>query len=179
MFELVPLSIPGAFLIKGKVISDSRGDFHKKVHREFFEDNGLEWSFAEQFYSVSHKDVIRGLHFQKPPFEHVKLVYCTGGSAVDVLLDLRKNTPTYGKTAHVNLKAGDGQTVYVPKGVAHGFHSLQDQTVIHYSVSVSHEPSADEGVLWSSIPFDWSVKKPILSSRDEKFPSFKDFKSPF
>ncbi len=179
MFELKSLPIPGAYLIQGKVLSDHRGDFHKKVHREFFEQNGLEWSFAEQFYSVSHRDVIRGMHFQRPPFDHVKLIYCTRGSAIDVLLDLRKSSPTFGQCVDVRLNAGDGQSIYIPKGIAHGFHSLQNETTIQYSVSTAHEPSCDDGVFWNSIPYDWGILNPALSTRDEKFPAFKDLKSPF
>lgn len=179
MFELIPLPIEGAFVIQGPVLRDNRGAFHKKVQAEFFQTHGLEWAFAEQFYSVSHKDVVRGMHYQRPPYDHVKLIYCTAGSAVDVLLDIRGASKTYGLCADVKLSAGDGRSIYIPKGIAHGFHALEDETTIQYSVSVSHQPSADEGVLWNSIPYDWGLPNPVLSKRDESFPKFKDFKSPF
>ncbi len=158
---------------------DDRGDFHKTVYAPFFEQHGLCWSFAEQFYSVSKKDVIRGLHFQKPPYDHVKLIHCSAGRAVDVLLDLRPQSSTYGQCTDVKIEAHDGRSIYIPKGIAHGFHALADNTTIHYSVSTSYEPSADQGILWNSIPYDWGVMNPILSNRDETFPKLKDFKSPF
>lgn len=179
MFELQALPIPGAFLIQGKVMRDSRGAFQKTVHREFFESHGLEWAFAEQFYSVSNKDVLRGMHFQAPPHDHVKLIYCTRGSAVDVLLDLRQGSPSFGKCADVKLSAGDGRTIYVPKGVAHGFRSFEDETTIQYCVSTIHEPSFDKGIRWDSIAYDWKIGKPVLSERDQALPAFADFKSPF
>ena len=79
----------------------------------------------------------------------------------------------------MKLEAGDGRSIYIPKGIAHGFHSLQDNTTIQYSVSASYHPAADEGVLWNSIPYDWGILNPVLSKRDESFPKFKEFKSPF
>ena len=179
MFELKPLSLPGTFLIQGKVMSDDRGSFHKKVHAGFFEKNGLEWSFPEQFYSVSMKDVVRGMHFQAPPHDHVKLIYCTRGKAKDVLLDLRKGSPTYGKCTDANLNANDGQTIYVPKGIAHGFHSLEDYTTVHYCVSTTYAPESDLGIRWDTIPYDWKIASPQVSPRDQSMPNFKNFESPF
>jgi len=179
MFELTPLSLHGAFCIQGQSRLDDRGDFFKVVHRDFFEKHGLEWSFSEQFYTTSHKNVLRGMHFQAPPHDHVKLIYCTHGSALDVLLDLREDSPTFGQCTDANLKAGDGQSIYVPKGIAHGFLSLQDHTTIQYAVTTVHQPSSDKGILWSSIPYKWPSTAPLLSARDRALPDFKEFRSPF
>ncbi len=179
MFKLKPLAISGAFTIHGKVMPDERGFFCKTMHEGFFRDNGLEWQFAEQYYSVSHKNVVRGLHFQKPPFEHAKLVYCVSGSAVDVIVDLRKKAPTYGKCASVELNGKDAISVYVPKGVAHGFLAKEDETAMVYAVTSVYNSEADSGILWNSIDFDWCVKSPTLSARDTSFPAFNNFVSPF
>lgn len=179
MFEIIPLPLQGAFRIQTQPRTDERGDFQKIIHRDFFESHGLEWSFAEQFYSTSHKNVLRGMHFQAPPDDHVKLIYCTRGSAVDVLMDLRTNSSTFGQCIDAKLKAGDGQSIYVPKGVAHGFLSLEDHTIIQYCVTTVHQPSSDKGILWNTIPYDWNVEAPVLSARDRALPSFADFVSPF
>jgi dTDP-4-dehydrorhamnose 3,5-epimerase len=171
--------LPSAFLIQGRPWRDHRGTFQKTVHREFFEKHGLEWSFAEQFFTTSGKDVVRGMHFQAPPHDHVKLIYCTHGSATDVLLDLREGSSTYGKCAEVSLNAGDGKTIYIPKGIAHGFRSLEKDTTIQYCVSTSHQPEADKGIRWDSIPYDWKIAEPVLSERDRALPAFAEFKTPF
>jgi dTDP-4-dehydrorhamnose 3,5-epimerase len=179
MFEFIPLSIPGAFEIRGKTAVDDRGTFRKTVHKETFEKHGLNWRFTEQYYSASQRDVIRGLHLQTPPFEHEKLVFCARGRAVDVLLDVRKSSPMFGKFLTLELNQDTHTMVYVPKGVAHGFKSLAEGTTLFYAVTSSHEPSADTGVRWDSFGYDWGIDKPILSARDQALPEFKDFKSPF
>jgi dTDP-4-dehydrorhamnose 3,5-epimerase len=179
MFEVKTLPLNGALVLQGRNVLDARGEFHKTVHQGFFEEHRLEWRFAEQFYTVSRKDVVRGMHFQIPPHDHVKLVYCVSGRATDVLLDLRENSKTYGQCAAVSLSGGDGQLIYIPKGFAHGFRSLEDNTTIVYCVSTVHKSSADKGVAWNSIPYDWGIHSPLLSQRDCTFPSLKNIGSPF
>jgi dTDP-4-dehydrorhamnose 3,5-epimerase len=179
MFEIKQLDLEGAWEIKSPIFKDDRGSFVKTVHKEFFSDHGLEWNFQEQFFTVSKKNVLRGMHFQTPPFDHVKLVRCLEGEALDVLLDLRVKSKTYGQTVSVLLNAEKANSVYVPRGFAHGFLSLKDKTLMTYSVSTTHEPKADSGVLWSSIDFAWNVENPIQSPRDQSFQSFKEFSSPF
>lgn len=179
MFEFKPLTIPGAFEIIGKTAVDDRGTFRKTVHAETFEKNGLNWRFKEQYYSSSQKDVIRGMHFQTPPFDHEKLVYCARGRALDVLLDVRKGSPMFGRFITLDLSQEVHSMVYIPRGVAHGFKSLVEGSTLFYAVTASHEPSADSGIRWDSFGFDWDVKNPILSVRDQKLPAFKDFLSPF
>jgi dTDP-4-dehydrorhamnose 3,5-epimerase len=167
MFEVQELSLHGAFLIRGPGSKDQRGAFQKTVHKEFFEQHGLEWSFAEQFYSTSNKNVIRGMHYQIPPHDHVKLIYCVSGEATDVLMDLRAKSPTYGKCIDVRLSGGDGKIIYIPKGLAHGFLATADNTILMYSVGSIHEPAADQGIHWQSIPYDWKNENPIVSARDQ------------
>ena len=179
MFEFKPLAIPGAFEILGKTAVDDRGTFRKTVHAETFEKNGLNWRFTEQYYSSSQKDVIRGMHFQTPPHDHEKMVYCARGRALDVLLDLRKSSAMFGKFITIELTQDVHSMVYIPRGVAHGFKSLAEGSTLFYAVTASYEPSADSGVRWNSFGFDWGVKNPILSVRDQALPEFKDFNSPF
>jgi dTDP-4-dehydrorhamnose 3,5-epimerase len=179
MIELKALEVPGAYLLKAKIFRDDRGEFHKTFHRPTFDTLTLKSDFVEQFYTRSAKDVIRGMHYQRPPHDHIKLIYCTEGHAIDVLLDLRQGSPMFGKCLEVELQGGDGLSIYIPEGVAHGFRSLEDNTTIVYSVTTVHEPSSDEGVLWNSIPFDWGIKSPKISDRDRKLIPLAQLKSPF
>ena len=118
------------------------------------------------------------MHFQVPPFGHSKLVYCTAGAILDVALDLRKNSPTFLKHISLKLSADQANMIYLPEGLAHGFLSLEDATVI-YNVSTVYKPEADLGILWSSIGMDWPDTQPKLSERDESFQSLEEFESPF
>lgn len=179
MIELKALEIPGSYLLNAKVFRDERGEFHKTIHRPTFDTLTLKSDFVEQFYTKSGKDVIRGMHFQRPPHDHTKLIYCTEGRALDILLDLRQGSPMFGKCVEIELTGGNGKSIYIPEGVAHGFRSMEDNTTIVYSVTAVHEPSADEGVLWNSIPYDWGIKNPKLSARDQKLPALNQFKTPF
>lgn len=179
MFELEPLKIPGAFVIRGKVFTDDRGSFCKTFHREFFKSHGLEWDFAEQYYSQSKKNVVRGLHFQSPPYDHAKIVHCISGSSLDVLVDLRDYSPAYGSHVYVDLDSKESISVYAPPGLAHGFLSKADNTIMMYSVTSTHSPAHDSGILWNSIDFDWGIENPILSSRDQSFAPLKNFRTPF
>lgn len=179
MFEITELGIHGAYLIRGPKFEDQRGTFVKSVHQATFEKFSLEWRFPEQFYSVSKRNVLRGMHFQIPPFDQVKLVYCVSGKALDVILDLRKESPTFGKCESIELEGGDGQSVYIPRGLAHGFLSRADDTIVMYSVTSMHEAQHDRGVHWQSISFDWGITQPIVSPRDQTMPALKDLKTPF
>jgi dTDP-4-dehydrorhamnose 3,5-epimerase len=179
MFELTPLKLGGAFIVRGKLIHDERGFFCKTLHRDFFAKHGLEWKFAEQYYSQSQENVIRGLHFQSPPFEHTKLVHCVAGSSLDVLVDLRKNSPTFGAHVSVELDAQRPVSVYAPPGLAHGFLAKSQNTIMMYSVTSTYNREYDGGILWNSVDFDWGIEAPILSERDRSFVPFNDFVTPF
>lgn len=167
-----------------KVFRDARGVFVKPFHEGLFRELGLETDFKEDFYSVSAKGVLRGLHFQTPPEDHSKLVYCSRGSVLDVALDLRVGSPSYGETFSIELNDTNGKAVFIPKGFAHGFVALTDDATVHYKVSTVHAPANDSGILFSSIGFDWSkalgsLKTPTVSERDRGFQKLADFKSPF
>ena len=179
MFDIAYTELPGLLQLKLKVLGDPRGKFVKTFHKSSFVKLGLETNFKEQYYSVSQKDVIRGMHFQTPPEDHVKIVYCISGAAFDVVLDLRIGSPTYGKVATFELSESVGNMLYIPKGFAHGFCSTTSSATLMYQTSTEYNPACDAGILWSSIPVKWPVSAPILSPRDAGFNSLADFLSPF
>lgn len=162
-----------------KAFSDARGKFVKVFHEQGFRDLGLHTDFAEEYYSVSHRNVIRGLHFQTPPHDHVKLVYCVQGEVLDVVLDLRVGSPTYGQVATFKLSAERANSVYIPKGMAHGFCALSDEAIMVYKVSTVYAPHNDAGVRWDSVGIVWPTNTPIISERDAAFAPFDQFESPF
>jgi dTDP-4-dehydrorhamnose 3,5-epimerase len=179
MWDIKPLPIPGAFLMQLPKFSDNRGSFIKTFHADTFIQNGIEFQLKESFFSVSNKDVIRGMHFQNPPYDHDKIVLCPQGSILDVIVDLRTSSPTYKQHyAHV-LSAENHLAFFIPKGLAHGFKSLEDNAITYYLVSSVHEPSADNGVLYNSCGIEWNCTNPIVSQRDLQFPALADFKSLF
>ena len=166
-------------LIENMYSADNRGSFVKTFHAESFQKQGLNIDFKETYYSVSNKDVIRGMHFQFPPYEHDKLVHVISGSVLDVVLDLRKFSPTYKKCMSVYLTGSEKKSLYIPKGFAHGFKALEDNTIMLYQVTSSYHAESDAGIAFDSIGFDWKVINPVLSERDRKFMTLEEFDSPF
>jgi dTDP-4-dehydrorhamnose 3,5-epimerase len=121
---------------------------------------------------------LRGMHFQLPPAAHDKLVYCPVGKVLDVVLDLRSSAKR-GRFISRELNASNREMLFIPRGCAHGFVALEDESMMVYQTSTVHSPAHDAGVLWNSFGFAWPVANPILSERDQKFPALRDFKSPF
>lgn len=177
--ELRQTAIPGCYEIQPKVFNDERGSFIKTFHDATFVELGLRTDWREEYYSRSKKGVIRGMHFQLPPMQHAKLVYCLEGAVKDVILDLRVGSPAYGQCAVIELSAQAGNMVYIPEGMAHGFCAMTEDAVMQYKVTSVHSPAQDAGILWSSIPANWSVENPIVSVRDQAFGKLANFVSPF
>lgn len=173
------LKLKGAYEVIPEIRHDNRGNFIKIFNDELFRNHNINVNVKEQYFSTSHKGVIRGLHFQHPPFDHSKYVYCISGSVQDVILDLRKDSVTYGQYYSVILNSKKSNALFVPKGFAHGFCSLEDNSCMVYNVSTVYNPSADCGILWNSCNIDWNTTKPIISERDSDFISLADFTSPF
>lgn len=171
--------LPDCFELSLPLFSDDRGRFVKVFHQGFFKDLGLNTMWQEEYYSVSKVNVLRGMHFQLPPHEHTKLVYCISGKILDVLLDVRWGSPTYGQCLTFELDAAQGNALYVPPGIAHGFLSLSDDSIVKYHVSSVYSPEHDRGILWNSFGLQWPVKNPILSPRDQNHPALEDFNTPF
>jgi dTDP-4-dehydrorhamnose 3,5-epimerase len=179
MFVLNETKLPGCLEILPRVFDDNRGRFVKVFHQGEFNELGLETHFVEEYYSHSRQGVIRGMHFQTPPASHVKLVFCVQGEVQDVILDLRKGSPTFGQAISLTLSANRANYVYIPKGFAHGFCTISETATMIYKVSTVYDPANDTGVLWNSFDFGWMESNPVMSSRDASFIPLPEFESPF
>lgn len=179
MFEFLETEIPGCLRIVPPQSRDLRGRFVKILHEVEFQKRGLPTGFAEEFYTISRKSVLRGLHCQVPPHEHVKIVYCVAGSALDVVVDLRRGSPTYGRHLTFELSAENAEMIYIPPGLVHGFLVLSDQAIMVYKVGTVHSPESDRGIRWDSAGIAWPEGPKILSDRDLQLPPLRDFQSPF
>jgi len=177
--EVEPTDIPGCFILQAKVLRDARGTFVKTFHIAGFEEHGLRTDWREEYFSTSAKGVVRGMHFQTPPAQHAKMVFCLTGEVLDVVLDLRRGSPTFGAARAFRLSAKNGRGAYVPTGCAHGFLSMSEESGMYYKVTSVHAPEQDAGIAWDSFGFDWRVEAPVLSDRDRTHPAFADYDSPF
>jgi len=177
--KLIDTPIKGLRILEPVVLNDNRGSFTKIFNMDFFRDNLIDFEIKESFFNVSNKDVIRGMHFQLPPFEHDKVVYVPKGKVLDVVLDLRKGSSTYGKYYSMELSSLNSKVLIIPKGLAHGFKSLEDNTCVVYLQSSCYNISCDKAIKYDSFGFDWNCLNPILSQRDLISDNFDDFDSPF
>lgn len=162
-----------SFLISYNRVSDDRGYFQK-----IFSSN-TSFNFLEQYFSSSKKNTIRGIHFQLPPYDHDKLVYCVKGKVLDLIIDLRFKSINYMKYKTIILDEKETKALFIPKGFGHGFLSLEDDSILNYSTSTIYNEEYDSGIHWSSLGYDWPVKNPLVSTRDSSFINLQDFKSPF
>jgi dTDP-4-dehydrorhamnose 3,5-epimerase len=134
-----------------------------------FQEINLDFEIRESYFSVSKKNVIRGMHFQLPPHDHEKLVYVPFGSIIDVVVDLRKKSQTYMEFISIELSADNRKSIFIPKGLAHGFRSLEDNTITVYNVATEYDSKSDKGVKFDSFGFDWKTDAAIMSIRDKGF----------
>jgi dTDP-4-dehydrorhamnose 3,5-epimerase/CDP-3, 6-dideoxy-D-glycero-D-glycero-4-hexulose-5-epimerase len=179
MWQIEPTHLEGARIIHFPHSEDERGTFVKTFHDTSLQAAEIDFVLQESYFSTSKKDVIRGMHFQMPPHHHSKIVFCPLGAILDVIVDLRVGSPTYGHHASQILSADNHKGFYIPKGFAHGFKSLTDGAITYYLVSSEYSKAHDVGIKYSSIGFDWEVQHPIVSDRDRSFPTLKDWRSPF
>ena len=177
--NIIKTHIKDLLVLETSVFTDERGIFIKTFHNEFFRNEGLQTNFREEYYSISNKNVLRGMHFQTPPHDHEKLIYCVAGRVLDVIVDLRKKSSTFGQFFSIELKGADGKIIYIPKGFAHGFCALEDNSFMMYKVSTEYSQKHDKGIKWDSIGFQWPIQNPILSGRDQSFPALDCLDSPF
>ena len=179
--HIIAEPLPGVKILRPFVFEDARGNFVKPFHEGQLAEHGISLPVREEFFSSSAAGVLRGMHFQVAPHAHQKLVYCITGRVRDVLLDLRRDSPTFGRAVSFELSAANHHVVYIPIGLAHGFLSLEDHSCLIYKTDAVHAPDCDVGILWNSFNFDWQLTDldPIVSSRDLSHPAFNDFKSPF
>ncbi len=173
--NFIKTKLDGVFEIENSKFEDHRGSFVKTFNKEIFSENGLDYNFKESFYSVSKQNVLRGMHFQLAPHDHAKLVYVVDGDVLDVALDIRKESPTYGRYFSTRLSSKNAKSLYMEKGFAHGFLTLSKSATVVYLISTGHAPKYDAGVHWDSFGFDWNgVQNPVTSIRDSSFDALKD-----
>ncbi len=179
--EFIRTEIEGLFIIKPKVFEDDRGYFYESYSRKKFLEQGIDYNFLQDNESRSKKGVLRGLHFQIPPYAQGKLVRVLRGAVMDVAVDLRKDSKTFKQYFSVELTGTNKTMFWIPPGFAHGFITLEDDTVFSYKCTELYYPEAEKSIVWNDpdLNIDWGVSEPVVSDRDAKAPLFKDFINPF
>lgn len=182
--DVRPLAIPEVKVLIPRRFSDARGYFVETWNRQAWRAAGIDLDFCQDNQSLSRaKGTVRGLHFQTPPHAQGKLVSVLAGRIFDVAVDLRKRSPTFGKHVACELGASDGAQLLVPAGFAHGFCTLETDTIVAYKVSAPYAPNADAGIFWAdpALEIAWPVNlaEASLSPKDESLPRLKDIESPF
>ena len=181
--EVIKTDIEGVVIIEPRIFKEERGYFFESYSQREFEEKVGKVDFCQDNESMSSYGVMRGLHFQRPPFTQSKLVRCVKGRVLDVAVDIRKGSPTYGKHVAVELSEDNHRQFFIPKGFAHGFAVLSDVAVFQYKCDNFYHPEADGGIsiLDDSLGIDWRIPtdKAILSEKDTKHVMLKDFDSPF
>jgi dTDP-4-dehydrorhamnose 3,5-epimerase len=179
--EIITTPIQGLLIIQPKVFADSRGYFFESYSAAVFEDMGIDANFVQDNQSLSQKGTVRGLHFQANPYAQGKLVRVAQGAVIDVAVDIRLGSPTYGQHVAIEL-SGDNKTMFwIPPGFAHGFSVLQDNTLFLYKCTHLYHKASEGGLLWNDadLNINWQVSKPIVSEKDIILPPLATFKSPF
>ena len=182
--EVIKTNIDGVFVIEPKLFGDARGYFFESFNaKEFAEKTGLNITFVQDNESKSRYGVLRGLHFQLPPYTQSKLVRCVKGKVLDVAVDIRKGSPTYGKHAMCELTEENHRQFFVPKGMAHGFVVLSEEAVFQYKCDEFYHPEAEGAIAWNDpvIGIDWPVKEEdvLLSEKDKHNPKLQEYESTF
>lgn len=181
--EVIKTDIEGPLIIEPKVFGDARGYFFESFSQREFDAKVGELRFVQDNESCSRRGVMRGLHFQMPPFTQAKLVRCVRGAVLDVAVDIRRGSPTYGRHVAVELTEDNHRQFFVPKGFAHGFSVLSDVAVFQYKCDEFYHPEADAGIsiLDESLGIDWRIplEEAVLSEKDTRHPLLSGFDSPF
>ena len=179
--KIIETPLKGLLIIEPQVFKDERGYFYESYNQEKFLKVGVRDVFVQDNQSLSQKNVVRGLHFQHPPYAQAKLVRVIKGSVYDVVVDIRKDSPTYGQSFGIELTEENFLMLYVPIGFAHGFATLQDNTIFAYKCSAFYNKASEDTILWNdpTLNIDWKVQNPILSEKDKQGKLFQHFQSPF
>ncbi|MBM3430867.1 MAG: dTDP-4-dehydrorhamnose 3,5-epimerase [Bacteroidetes bacterium] len=179
--EIKEEKIKGVYSIFPKIYGDERGYFFESFNKERYAALLSDFSFVQDNESCSGKNVVRGLHFQEPPFVQGKLVQVSRGKALDIAVDIRKSSPTYGQHVKVILCAKQKNQLWIPPGFAHGFCSLEDDTVFSYKCTNYYSPQHERSILWNdkTLNIDWEILDPMVSEKDKKGLIFSDLISPF
>jgi len=180
--EIRPLQIAGAFEIRLEAKQDERGYFMRSYDEEIFARHNLNNSWVQENEAFSaRKGIVRGLHFQKPPYAEIKLVRVVQGAVLDVFVDVRRSSPTYRRWEMIELSAANHKAAYIPKGCAHGYCTLTDTSTVLYKVDCAYAPQFEGGLRWndSDLAIPWPVTEPVISPKDMALPTMGDFVSPF
>lgn len=173
--KINPTELAGAYVVDIEPSADERGSFARAFCRDQFAAHGLRPVFVQANISLNRRQgTLRGMHFQAPPHEEGKLLWCTRGAIYDVILDLRRDSPTFGRWQSFELSTRNRRLLYVPEGVAHGFQTLEDESDVFYLMTEMYHPEAARGVRWNDPAFgiSWPSRSPILSERDASYPDF-------
>lgn len=179
--EVIRTEIPDVLLIKPAVYRDERGYFFESFHTKRYREAGIPYDFVQDNESKSQKNVLRGLHLQKPPYTQGKLIRVIKGSVFDVVVDVRKNSPHYGRWVSTILTEDNKFMFWVPPGFAHGFLTLSDETIFYYKCTEFYNKESEMSIRWNDpvLAIDWGIEAPVLSGKDREAPLFADFVSPF
>ncbi len=179
--EVIETHIKDLIIIKPKVFEDSRGYFFESYNEAVFKQHGIDANFIQDNQSLSNTGVLRGLHFQSPPFAQGKLVRVIIGAVLDIAVDIRKNSPTYGQHVSIELTEENKTMFYIPPGFAHGFLTLRDNTIFSYKCTNLYNKASEGTVLWndSNLNINWNIQNPLLSEKDIMGTPFKEFNSPY
>jgi len=180
-FSISHTPLDGLLIIKPLLHGDERGFFTEMYHQQRFEAAGLSDSFVQDNLSKSQKNVLRGLHFQYPPHPQAKLVTVLVGEVLDVVVDIRKGSKTYGEYFSLHLRGSEPTWFYVPFGFAHGYKVIEEGTIFYYKCTDYYHPELEGGLLWNDSSFNipWEIDLPILSTKDTKYDNFEKFTSLF
>ena len=180
-FTFRRLQIPDVILVEPKLLSDNRGFFFESFKESDFFKNGITKKFVQDNFSHSTRDVIRGLHYQQKPKAQAKLITVVSGKIFDVAVDIRKNSPSYGKWISEILSGDDHKLLYVPEGFAHGFCVLSQEADIFYKVNNEYSKEHERGIVWNdpTVNISWPIEEPIISDKDNKLPLLKNLDSDF
>jgi dTDP-4-dehydrorhamnose 3,5-epimerase len=181
--KFIETKILDVIIIEPTVFGDARGYFLESYNQDKFEEVVGKTNFVQDNESKSSKGVLRGLHFQRPPFEQAKLVRCIEGEVLDIAVDIRKNSKSYGKHVAVLLSGENKRQLFVPRGFAHGFLVLSDSATFAYKVDNRYAPEFDAGIRWSDkeLNIQWGMEESVVkvSAKDTELPFFTEFESPF
>jgi dTDP-4-dehydrorhamnose 3,5-epimerase len=179
--KITHLDIQGLVMIEPTVFNDERGHFFESFSIPKLENSGIPVHFPQENQSLSHKGVLRGLHFQAPPFDQGKLVRVTKGAVDDVVVDIRKSSSTFGRHLKIRLDDIHHRMLWIPPGFAHGFITLEENTVFLYKVTKVYNKASETGILWNDpeLNIDWGISSPVVSGKDMELPLFKDFSPVF
>lgn len=179
--EIIQTAISGLLIIKPRVFYDDRGYFFESYNRDVFREAGIPDEFRQDNQSLSQMGALRGLHFQAPPHDQGKLVRVVKGAVLDVVVDIRKDSPTYGKQVTIELNEENMLMLWIPAGFAHGFSTLRDNTIFQYKCTNVYNKQSEGGILWNDadLGIDWRINEPIVSEKDRVLPPFHELNTPF